>query len=96
MPRYQPRTSLALRVRSPTWVVLSALAERVESDGTVRVFPGALARTLGLTDQNVLEAIGELIALDAVRVVGVASLGPIVLDISGALPTSPSPNTDMT
>ena len=83
-----PRESLALSVRSPTWLVLSALATRVEGDGTVRVVPAALARTLGMTTQNVLDAIAELVERCAVSVVAGSACSTIVLDISTVLKAS--------
>lgn len=83
-----PRDSLALSVRSPTWVVLCALAERVEPDGTVRLSPAALARTLGMTTQNMLDAVAELVEASAVSIVGGSAFATIILDISAALKAS--------
>ncbi len=83
-----PRDSLALSVRSPTWVVLCALAERVEPDGRVHLSPAALARTLGMTTQNVLDAEAELVEACAASIVGGSAFSTIILDISAALKAS--------
>ncbi len=80
-----PRRSLVSQVRSPTWVVLCALAERVSPDGTVRVSPAALARTLSLSTQNIFDAVDELVERGAARVVVESPFGSMVVDISGAL-----------
>jgi len=84
-----PRESIALRVRSPTWVVLTALAARVNADGTVRVTPAALGRTLRLTEQNVRDAVRELVDEGVARVVAESPYGAVALDIKNALTTCP-------
>ncbi len=87
----EPRESIARRVRSPTWVVLCALAARVNADGTVRVAPAALARTLRLTEQNVRDAIDEFVAESVAAVVARSPFGAVVLNIKNALDSSPPP-----
>lgn len=51
----------------------------------MRVAPAALARTLGLSTQNVLDAVGELVDEGIASIVGGSAFATIILDISTAL-----------